>query len=129
MGAHELPSDFVRDAAVARLIATWANWVNLFGSKFLPNRKRVTLQQFGCKPYSRFSELRWTHRSDRAAFFTLVSLKRGTDTGQLFKQGREVKLQEQPFRLLVALLGRQGRVVSRQELKESLWPAPSFIDT
>ena len=43
-----------------------------------------------------------------------------TDTGQLFKQGREVKLQEQPFRLLVALLERQGRVVSRQELKESL---------
>src|SRR5580698_1909547 len=44
------------------------------------------------------------------------------DVGQLFKQGREVKLQEQPFRLLVALLERQGRVVSRQELKEALWP-------
>src|ERR1700733_1659891 len=44
------------------------------------------------------------------------------DTGELFRQGREVKLQEQPFRLLVALLERQGRVVSRQELKGSLWP-------
>jgi eukaryotic-like serine/threonine-protein kinase len=45
------------------------------------------------------------------------------DTGRLFKQGREVRLQEQPFRLLVALLERQGRVVSRQELKEALWPS------
>src|ERR1700722_10746120 len=44
------------------------------------------------------------------------------DAVQLLKQGREVKLQEQPFRLLVALLERQGRVVSRQELKEALWP-------
>jgi DNA-binding winged helix-turn-helix (wHTH) protein/Flp pilus assembly protein TadD len=44
------------------------------------------------------------------------------DAGQLFRQGREVKLQEQPFRLLVALLERPGRVVSRQELKEALWP-------
>ena len=44
------------------------------------------------------------------------------DTGQLFKQGREVKLQEQPFRLLVALLEGHGRVVSRQRLKEALWP-------
>jgi DNA-binding winged helix-turn-helix (wHTH) protein/tetratricopeptide (TPR) repeat protein len=44
------------------------------------------------------------------------------DTGQLLKQGREVKLQEQPFRLLVALLEGEGRVVSRQKLKEALWP-------
>jgi eukaryotic-like serine/threonine-protein kinase len=44
-------------------------------------------------------------------------------TGRLFKQGREVKLQEQPFRLLVALLERHGRIVSRQELKEALWPS------
>ena len=44
------------------------------------------------------------------------------DAGQLFKQGREIRLQEQPFRLLVALLEREGRIVSRQELKETLWP-------
>ena len=43
-------------------------------------------------------------------------------TGKLLRQGREVKLQDQPFRLLVALLERPGRMVSRQELKEILWP-------
>src|SRR5476651_1862677 len=44
------------------------------------------------------------------------------DAGQVFKQGREIRLQEQPFRLLVALLEREGRIVSRRELKEALWP-------
>jgi DNA-binding winged helix-turn-helix (wHTH) protein/tetratricopeptide (TPR) repeat protein len=54
--------------------------------------------------------------------FRFGQFEASADTGQLFKQGREVKLQEQPFRLLVTLLERQGRVVSRQELKEALWP-------
>jgi DNA-binding winged helix-turn-helix (wHTH) protein/Flp pilus assembly protein TadD len=57
-----------------------------------------------------------------ARVFRFGQFEARTDTGQLFKQGREVKLQEQPFRLLVALLECQGRVVSRQELKETLWP-------
>jgi eukaryotic-like serine/threonine-protein kinase len=57
-----------------------------------------------------------------ARVFRFGQFEARTDTGQLFKQGREVKLQEQPFRLLVALLECQGRVVSRQELKEALWP-------
>jgi eukaryotic-like serine/threonine-protein kinase len=42
--------------------------------------------------------------------------------GKLFRQGREIKLQDQPFRLLIALLERAGRMVPRQELKEILWP-------
>ncbi len=44
------------------------------------------------------------------------------DSGKLLHHTREVKLQDQPFRLLVALVERQGSVVSRQELKDSLWP-------
>ncbi|HEY2682669.1 MAG TPA: winged helix-turn-helix domain-containing protein [Steroidobacteraceae bacterium] len=44
------------------------------------------------------------------------------EAGQLFKQGRKVSLQEQPFRLLVVLLERPNSLVSRQELKEALWP-------
>ena len=49
-------------------------------------------------------------------------------TGKLLRQGREVKLQDQPFRLLVALLERAGRVVSRQELKDSLWPHGTLVE-
>ena len=49
-------------------------------------------------------------------------------SGKLLKQEREVKLQDQPFRLLVALLERPGQVVSRQELKESLWPHGTLVE-
>ena len=49
-------------------------------------------------------------------------------SGKLLRQGREVKLQDQPFRLLVALLERAGRVVSRQELKDSLWPQGTLVE-
>jgi Tol biopolymer transport system component/DNA-binding winged helix-turn-helix (wHTH) protein len=47
---------------------------------------------------------------------------------ELRKEGRLVKLQEQPFRVLSLLLGRSGEVVTRNELRESLWPADTFVD-
>jgi DNA-binding winged helix-turn-helix (wHTH) protein/tetratricopeptide (TPR) repeat protein len=51
-----------------------------------------------------------------------------TASGKLLKQGREIKLQDQPFRLLVALLQRPHQVVSRQELKENLWPHGTLVE-
>lgn len=45
------------------------------------------------------------------------------DSGELFKQGRKVKLQGQPFELLLALLDRPGQVVTREELKLKVWPS------
>src|ERR1700726_2208647 len=47
---------------------------------------------------------------------------------ELRKEGRLVKLQEQPFRVLSLLLGRSGEVVTRNELRQSLWPADTFVD-
>ncbi len=44
------------------------------------------------------------------------------ETGELFKRGLKVKLQEQPFQLLVELLKNAGAVVTREHLKEKLWP-------
>ena len=43
-------------------------------------------------------------------------------TGQLLKQGRRLRLQEQPFRLLAILLERPGELVTREELHGLLWP-------
>jgi Tol biopolymer transport system component/DNA-binding winged helix-turn-helix (wHTH) protein len=48
--------------------------------------------------------------------------------GELRKEGRLVKLQEQPFRVLSLLLERPGEVVTRNELRLSLWPADTFVD-
>jgi TolB-like protein/DNA-binding winged helix-turn-helix (wHTH) protein/tetratricopeptide (TPR) repeat protein len=43
-------------------------------------------------------------------------------TGRLTRFGRRVRLQEQPFRLLAILLEKSGELVTREELRERLWP-------
>lgn len=50
------------------------------------------------------------------------------DAGELFKQGRKVKLQGQRFDLLAALMERPGEVVTREELKEKVWPSDTIVD-
>ena len=42
-------------------------------------------------------------------------------SGQLTKRNRRVKVQDLPFRLLVALLEKPGGVVTREQLRERLW--------
>src|SRR5579863_3891658 len=49
-------------------------------------------------------------------------------TGELFKSTRKVRLQEKPFRILKALLERPGQMVTRDELRQTLWPAGVFVD-
>jgi len=49
-------------------------------------------------------------------------------SGELRQRGQKVKLQEQPFQVLAALLERPGGVVTREELRSRLWPADTFVD-
>ena len=49
-------------------------------------------------------------------------------TGELPRKGQKVKLQDQPFQILAALLERPGEVVTREELRGKLWPADTFVD-
>src|SRR5690348_18120299 len=49
-------------------------------------------------------------------------------TGELRKRGQKIKLQEQPFQLLAALLEQPGQVVTREDLRSKLWPADTFVD-
>jgi DNA-binding winged helix-turn-helix (wHTH) protein/tetratricopeptide (TPR) repeat protein len=48
--------------------------------------------------------------------------------GELRKDGIRVPLQEKPFRLLAAVAERQGKVVTRAELQQSLWEGEAFGD-
>jgi DNA-binding winged helix-turn-helix (wHTH) protein len=48
--------------------------------------------------------------------------------GELRKNGGRIRLQEQPFQLLALLLERPGEVVTREELRQKLWPADTFVD-
>ena len=49
-------------------------------------------------------------------------------SGDLKKQGRRVRLQDQPLLVLQALLERPGEVVTREELRRRLWPDGTFVD-
>jgi Tol biopolymer transport system component/DNA-binding winged helix-turn-helix (wHTH) protein len=49
-------------------------------------------------------------------------------TGELRRNGNRVKLQEQPFQVLTQLLEKPGTVVTRDELRDRLWPADTFVD-
>lgn len=48
--------------------------------------------------------------------------------GELRKRGMRVRLQEQPFQVLAMLVAHPGEVVSREELRNKLWPADTFVD-
>ena len=49
-------------------------------------------------------------------------------SGELRKGGVRIKLQQQPLQVLSALLERPGEVVTREELRERLWPEDVYVD-
>src|SRR5580692_8742933 len=48
--------------------------------------------------------------------------------GELHKAGVKVKLQDQPFRVLALLVDRAGQVVTREELRQRVWPSNAYVD-
>jgi DNA-binding winged helix-turn-helix (wHTH) protein len=49
-------------------------------------------------------------------------------TQELRKQGVRVKLRQQSFKILQMLLARPGELVTREELRQALWPGDAFVD-
>ncbi len=49
-------------------------------------------------------------------------------TGEVWKAGRPLKVQDQPFKVLAALLERPGQIVTREELRQLIWPDKDFGD-
>ncbi|HKW57725.1 MAG TPA: winged helix-turn-helix domain-containing protein [Candidatus Acidoferrum sp.] len=47
---------------------------------------------------------------------------------ELYKSGRKIKLQVQPFHILAMLLEQPGELLTREELRRRLWPADTFVD-
>jgi Tol biopolymer transport system component/DNA-binding winged helix-turn-helix (wHTH) protein len=47
---------------------------------------------------------------------------------ELYRGGKAVKLREQSFRILILLLERAGDIVTREELRQALWPSDTFVD-
>jgi Tol biopolymer transport system component/DNA-binding winged helix-turn-helix (wHTH) protein len=66
-----------------------------------------------------------TERLPKAAFGLFEA---DLQTGELWKAGKRVKIQSQPFKVLVALLERPGEIVSREELQLRLWGKDTIVD-
>ena len=49
-------------------------------------------------------------------------------TGELRKNGAKVPLQGQPFQVCAILLSHAGELVSREELRQQVWPEDTFVD-
>ena len=49
-------------------------------------------------------------------------------SGELRKHGIRIRLQEQPLQILALLLERPGELVTREELRQRLWPSDTFVD-
>ena len=64
--------------------------------------------------------------ADKVVRFGLFEVDR--KAGELRRSGERVRLQEQPFQVLLTLLERPGEVVTREELRGRLWPDDTFVD-
>jgi eukaryotic-like serine/threonine-protein kinase len=63
-----------------------------------------------------------------AGVFQFGPFRVNPESGELLKNGERVRLQDQPFRLLVILLENAGQVVSREELRNRIWPDNTYVD-
>lgn len=58
--------------------------------------------------------------------FGLFELNSGQEI--LLRNGMRVRIQSQSFRVLAMLLERRGEIVTREEMKETLWPDGTHVD-
>jgi DNA-binding winged helix-turn-helix (wHTH) protein len=69
-----------------------------------------------------------TPSTKHSAVFRFGVYEADLQARELRKQGRQLRLQDQPFAILAMLLERAGTVVTREELRERLWPSDTFVD-
>ena len=69
------------------------------------------------------------HNGQRSAQIVRFGLfEADLQTGELRKNGVKVPLQGQPFQVCAILLSRSGELVSREELRQQVWPEDTFVD-
>src|SRR5579863_10210713 len=111
------------------------------------NRRLLTAQasglvQVGGSPHLRgqapplnLHRLHWslamteeTTRAQKAQCYRFGAFEANAATGELRRRGLRVKLNTQPFQLLLILLNRPGELVTREEIQRELWPDGTFVD-
>src|SRR5207253_4436683 len=81
--------------------------------------KDVRLQALGSSAMSAYSS---------SSIIRFGTFEVNLQTGELRHAGQRVKLQEQPFQILAALLERPGEIITREQLRSKLWPEDTFVD-
>jgi TolB-like protein/DNA-binding winged helix-turn-helix (wHTH) protein/Tfp pilus assembly protein PilF len=68
------------------------------------------------------------HTDQRSGVLRFDSFELELSSGELRKSGALIKLQALPFQLLVLLVERGGKVVTREEIRQALWDEDTFVD-
>ena len=66
--------------------------------------------------------------NQNARQYRFGSFELDRDEGELRRQGTRLKLNEKPFQVLCVLLERAGRLVTREDLRQRLWSADTYVD-
>src|SRR6516164_3607176 len=66
--------------------------------------------------------------SPQKAIHRFGAFELDTRTRELRKSGLRIRCQEQPLQVLLALLERPGELLTREELRQSVWPEDTFVD-
>jgi cholera toxin transcriptional activator len=67
--------------------------------------------------------------NNQARLFRFGTFEVDSDTGELRKDGKSrPRIRDQALQILIMLLEKSDEVVSRDELRERLWPADTFVD-
>jgi DNA-binding winged helix-turn-helix (wHTH) protein len=64
----------------------------------------------------------------QAKLFRFGAFELDLESQQLLKNGRTVRLQPQPFKLLCFLVGLRGQLVTREQIRGELWSGDTFVD-
>jgi DNA-binding winged helix-turn-helix (wHTH) protein len=67
-------------------------------------------------------------QTTRPAVVRFGSFELDLEAERLLKNGRQVRLQPQPFKLLRLLTNQPGRLVTREEIQAALWTNDTFVD-
>jgi cholera toxin transcriptional activator len=95
-------------------------------SAVLPCSSRAAARGSCPRCYTTASSIPVPQNNSKIARFGVFELD--ITAGELRKNGRKLRLQEQPFQILALLLDRAGDVVTREELRQKLWAADTFVD-
>jgi DNA-binding winged helix-turn-helix (wHTH) protein len=69
-----------------------------------------------------------SHASSKRGILRFGVFEADLAAGEIRKNGLRIRLQEQPFQLLALLITRPGELVTREELRNRLWAADTFVD-